>query len=134
MGLIRGWVRKPMGSLRGDGTGLLRPKRLDNWSRAMVATLPVRTSIRFWIIPLVSLLLAAVVEVKASTRAVVVLADGVVLGAVVVVVFVVECPPSRPKPKSPPSGAAETMQRSGRRLSKCIVEALLTFGLATPPS
>merc|ERR1719507_2510021 len=72
MGLIRGWVRKPMGSLRGDGTGLLRPKRLDNWSRAMVATFPVRTSTRFWIIPLVSLLLAAVVEVKASTRAVVV--------------------------------------------------------------
>ena len=126
-------------------TGLLRPKRLDNWSRAIVATwnrngksvkrfqstLPVRTSIRFWMIPLVSLLLAAVVEVKASTRAVVVLADGVVLGAVVVVVFEVESPPSRPKPKSPPSGAAETMQRSGRRLSKCILEALLTFGPAT---
>merc|ERR1719275_582007 len=108
-----GWVRKPMGSLRGDGTGLLRPKRLDNWSRAMVATLPVRTSTRFWIIPLASLLLAAVVEVKASTRAVVVAAAGVVLGAGVVVV---ESPPSRPKPKRPPSGAAETTQRRGRML------------------
>merc|ERR1711936_1306435 len=101
-----------MGSLRGDGTGLLRPRRLDNWSRAMVATLPVRTSIRFWMIPLVSLLLAAVVEVKASTRAVVVLADGVVLGAVVVVVFEVESPPSRPKPESPPSGDAEKWKKA----------------------
>ena len=130
-------------------TGLLRPKRLDNWSRAMVATctrnvesvksflssfystFPVRTSTRFWIIPLVSLLLAAVVEVKASTRAVVVAAAGVVLGAGVVVVFVAESPPSRPKPKRPPSGAAETTQRRGRRLSKCILEAFSTFGLAT---
>merc|ERR1719234_740950 len=82
MGLISGWVRKPMGSLRGEGTGLLRPKRLDNWSRAIVATLPVRTSTRFWMIPLLSLLAVVVVEVKASTRAVVVAGDAVVvLGA-----------------------------------------------------
>merc|ERR1719234_2321578 len=130
MGLISGWVRKPMGSLRGEGTGLLRPKRLDNWSRALVATLPVRTSTRFWMIPLLSSLLAVVVvEVKASTRAVVVAGDAVevVLGADVVVVVLVlaESPPSRPKPKRPPSGAAETMQRRGRRLSKCILKALL---------
>merc|ERR1719391_522883 len=117
---MRGWVRKPMGSLSGDGTGLLRPKRLDNWSRAMVATLPVRTSTRFWMIPLLSLLLLTVVEVKASTRAV------VVAGAVVVVVLLVESPPRSPKPKSPPSGAAETMQRRGRRLSKCILKAFWT--------
>merc|ERR1719234_1505352 len=120
MGLISGWVRKPMGSLRGEGTGLLRPKRLDNWSRAIVATLPVRTSTRFWMIPLLSPLLAVVVvEVKASTRAVVVLAGDavVVLGADdIVVLLVVESPPSRPKPKRPPSGAAETMQRRGRTL------------------
>merc|ERR1711951_137655 len=124
IGLMRGWVRKPMGSLSGDGTGLLRPKRLDNWSRAMVATLPVRTSTRFWMIPLLSLLLLAVVEVKASTRAVVVAGDAVVVGAVVVVVvLLVESPPRSPKPKSPPSGAAETMQRRGRRLSNCILKA-----------
>merc|ERR1719234_1661496 len=70
MGLISGWEWKPMGSLSGEGTGLLRPNRLDNWSRAIVATLPVRTSTRFWMIPLLSVLLAVVVvEVKASTRA-----------------------------------------------------------------
>merc|ERR1719228_2913616 len=124
---MSGWVRKPIGSLSGDGTGLLRPKRLDNWSRAIVATLPVRTSTRFWMIPLLSLL-AAVVEVKASTRAVVVAGDAVVvvIGVVVVVVLVLESPPSRPKPKSPPSGAAETMQRRGRRLNKCILKASWT--------
>merc|ERR1719234_1094356 len=103
IGLISGWVRKPMGSLRGEGTGLLRPNRLDNWSRAIVATLPVRTSTKFWMIPLLSPLLAVVVvEVKASTRAVVVLAgDSVVVlladDDVVVVLVVVESPPSRPK-------------------------------------
>merc|ERR1719234_2571336 len=130
MGLISGWVRKPMGSLSGEGTGLLRPKRLDNWSRAIVATLPVRTSTRFWMIPLLSPLLAVVVvvEVKASTRAVVVAGDAVVVlvlagDDVVVVVLVVESPPSRPKPKRPPSGAAETMQKRGRRLSNCILKA-----------
>merc|ERR1719234_499152 len=69
MGLISGWVRKPMGSLRGEGTGLLRPNRLDNWSRAMVATVPV------------------------------------LAGDDDVVVLVEESPPSRPKPKRPPSGA-----------------------------
>merc|ERR1719234_3053050 len=133
MGLISGWVRKPMGSLRGEGTGLLRPNKLDNWSRAIVATLPVRTSTKFWMIPLLSPLLAVVVvEVKASTRAVVVLAgDAVVVlvlraDDVVVVLVVVESPPSRPKPNRPPSGAAETMQRRGRRLSKCILKAFMT--------
>merc|ERR1712192_20535 len=120
MGLIRGWVRKPMGSLRGEGTGLLRPNRLDSWSGAMVATLPVRTSTRFWMIPLLSLLsVLVVVEVKASTRAVVVAGDAVVVlvlaGNDVVVVVLAESPPSRPKPKRPPSGAAETMQRRGKR-------------------
>merc|ERR1712192_292309 len=140
MGLISGWVRKPMGSLRGEGTGLLRPNRLDNWSRAIVATLPVRTSTKFWMMPLLSLLLVVgvVVEVKASTKAVVGAGDAVVVLVVagdavvvlaaddVVVVLVVESPPSRPKPKRPPSGAAETMQRRGRRLSNCILKAFLT--------
>merc|ERR1719234_1717141 len=132
MGLISGWVRKPMGSLRGEGTGLLRPNRLDNWSRAIVATLPVRTSTRFWMIPLLSALLAVVVvEVKASTRAVVLAGDAVVVlvlagDDVVVVLVVAESPPSRPKPKRPPSGAAETMQRRGRRLSICIAKAFMT--------
>merc|ERR1719234_2533000 len=128
MGLISGWVRKPMGSLRGEGTGLLRPNRLDNWSRAIVATLPVRTSTKFWMIPLLSPLLAVVVVVvKASTRAVVVAGDAEVVLVLaaddVVVVLVAESPPSRPKPKRPPSGAAETMQRRGRRLRNCIAKA-----------
>merc|ERR1719234_3110134 len=131
MGLISGWVRKPMGSLSGEGTGLLRPNRLDSWSRAIVATLPVRTSTRFWMIPVLSPLRAVVaVEVKASTRAVVVLAGDAVLvlagDDVVVVLVVAESPPSKPKPKRPPSGAAETMQRRGRRLSNCIAKAFLT--------
>ena len=81
-------------------------------------------------IPLLSLLLAVVVEeVKASTRAVVVAGDAVmvvVLGADDVVALVLESPPSRPKPKRPPSGAAETIQRRGRRLNKCIVKAFQT--------
>merc|ERR1711872_147562 len=105
IGLIRGWVRKPTGSLSGEGTGLLRPSKLESWSRAIVATLPVRTSMRFWMIPLLSLLLAVVVLVKTSTKAEVVESP----------------PPSKPKPRSPPSGAAETMHKTGRRLTKYIL-------------
>merc|ERR1719234_2650103 len=117
MGLISGWVRKPMGSLRGEGTGLLRPNRLDNWARAIVATLPVRTSTKFWMTPLLSPLLAVVVAGDAVV-VVVLAADEVV------VVLVVEVsPPSRPKPKRPPSGAADARQRRGRRLSNCILKA-----------
>ena len=91
----------------------------------------MRTSTKFWMIPLLSPLLAVVVvvEVNASTKAVVVAGDAVaVLGAGddVVVLVVAESPPSRPKPKRPPSGAAETMQRRGRRLSNCIAKAFLT--------
>merc|ERR1711872_334780 len=116
IGLIRGWVRKPTGSLSGEGTGLLRPSKLVSWSRAIVATLPVRTSMRFWMIPLLSLLLAMLVLVKTSTKAVV--GEEVVL----VLVEVVESPPpSKPKPRSPPSGAAETMHKTRRRLTKYIL-------------
>ena len=89
-------------------------------------TLPVRTSTRFWMIPLLSPLLT-VVEVNTSTRAVVVAGDAVVvLGADGVVVLEVESPPngSKPKPRSPPSGAAETMHKMGRRLSKSILKVL----------
>jgi len=119
IGLIRGWVRKPTGSLSGEGTGLLRPSKLESWSRAIVATLPVRTSMRFWMIPLLSLLLAVLVLVKTSTKAVVVVAGEEV---VLVLVEVVESPPpSKPKPRSPPSGAAETMHKTGRRLTKYIL-------------
>ena len=34
---------------------------------------------------------------------------------------VVSPPPSKPKPRSPPSGAAETMHKTGRRLTKYIL-------------
>ena len=72
---------------------------------------------RFWMIPLLSLLLAVVVLVKTSTKAVVVAGE-----EVVVLVEVVEPPPpSKPKPRSPPSGAAETMHKTGRRLTKYIL-------------
>ena len=89
----------------------------------------MRTSTKFWMIPLLSPLLAVVVvvEVNASTKAVVVAGDAVaVLGAGDDVVVLVVESPSRPKPKRPPSGAAETMQRRGRRLSNCIAKAFLT--------
>merc|ERR1719430_2020698 len=70
-------------------------------------------------IPLLSLLLAVVVLVKTSTKAVVVAGEEVV---VLLEVEVVESPPpSKPKPRSPPSGAAETMHKTGRRLTKYIL-------------
>ena len=70
-------------------------------------------------IPLLSLLLAVVVLVKTSTKAVVVVAGEEV---VLLLVEVVESPPpSKPKPRSPPSGAAETMHKTGRRLTKYIL-------------
>ena len=72
---------------------------------------------RFWMIPLLSLLLAVVVLVKTSTKAVVVAGEEVV----VLVEGVESPPPSKPKPRSPPSGAAETMHKTGRRLTKYIL-------------
>ena len=68
-------------------------------------------------IPLLSLLLAVVVLVKTSTKAVVVAGEEVVL----LVEEVESPPPSKPKPRSPPSGAAETMHKTGRRLTKYIL-------------
>ena len=79
-------------------------------------------------IPLLSLLLAVVVLVKTSTKAVVVAGEEVLL-----LVEVVESPPpSKPKPRSPPSGAAETMHKTGRRLTKYILgeEELDSLNLA----
>ena len=73
---------------------------------------------RFWMIPLLSLLLAVLVLVKTSTKAVVVVAGEEVL---LLVVEVESPPPSKPKPRSPPSGAAETMHKTGRRLTKYIL-------------
>ena len=73
---------------------------------------------RFWMIPLLSLLLAVVVLVKTSTKAVVVVAGEEV---VLLVEEAESPPPSKPKPRSPPSGAAETMHKTGRRLTKYIL-------------
>merc|ERR1712128_156393 len=106
MGVIRGRITKPSGSLKGLGMGsVLMPKRDAMSAIGNTVETPVRRSIKDWMGParpsLAAVVASEVAVLVASAVAVVVSADEAVVASPEEAA-VVASPPRRPKPRSPP--------------------------------